>query len=243
MAVKHLYDTHCHLDLFKSQDDMIRRIEEFEIYTVAVTNLPVLFKKLQENISSKYIRPSLGFHPELILHYKHHIPQMWDLLNETRYIGEVGLDFKTGNGFKELQVSFFNELIERCNKLGNKILTIHSRQSANEITSIIGGSFSGKVIMHWYSGSKTTLQHAINNGYYFSINYAMVKSNSGKELIKLIPLERMLLESDAPFIKFDNKPFTPIEIKHIVYELSIILGFDFMKMTSILWSNFKTLIE
>jgi len=240
--VNHLYDTHFHLDLFKSKDEIIKSIEEFQIYTIAVTNLPVLFKKLKGTLSSKYIRPALGFHPELLFQYKHHIPQMWDLLNESRYIGEVGLDFKTGTDFKELQISFFTELVERCNSFGDKILTIHSRQSAKEVVSIIGGSFNGKVILHWYSGNKSTLQHAINNGYYFSINYAMVKSNSGKELIKLIPLERMLLETDAPFIKFNSKPFTPIEIKHIVDELSVILGLDYMKMTSILWSNFKTLI-
>ena len=99
MATNHLYDTHCHLDLLKNQADIISKIEEFKIYTIAVTNLPVLYKKLQVNITSKYIRPALGFHPELILKYKHHIPQMWDLLDEARYIGEVGLDFKTGYEF------------------------------------------------------------------------------------------------------------------------------------------------
>ena len=146
----HLYDTHLHLDLFKCKDNIIQEIEEHRIYTIAVTNLPVLFKKLKDNLSSKYIRPALGFHPELLLQYKQHIPQMWDSLSETRYIGEVGLDFKTGGEFKELQFSFFEELIERCDKLGQKILTIHSRQSANEVVSIIGASFNGKVIMHWY---------------------------------------------------------------------------------------------
>jgi len=243
METNYLYDTHCHLDLFKNQDDIIRDIEKSKIYTIAVTNLPLLFRKLHDNLSSKYIRPALGFHPELILQYKHHIPQMWDLLNEVRYIGEVGLDFKTGNEFKELQVSFFKELIERCNKLGNKILTIHSRQSASEITSIIGASFNGKIIMHWYSGNKTTLKQAINNGYHFSINYSMVKSNSGKELIKMIPLERLLLESDAPFIKYKKEPFTPMDIKKIVKELSTLLSIDYNRMSAILWSNFKTLIK
>lgn len=242
MDTNHLYDTHCHLDLLKNQSDIIREIEKSKIYTIAVTNLPLLYKKLQENLSSKYIRPALGFHPELISKYKHHIPQMWDLLDEARYIGEVGLDFKTGYEFKELQVSFFKELIERCNKIGNKILTIHSRQSANEITSIVGASFNGKVIMHWYSGNKTTLKRAINNGYYFSINYSMVRSISGKELIKKIPIERLLLETDSPFIKYKKEIFTPLDIKHVIEELSIVLCIDYQSMSTILWLNFKTLI-
>jgi TatD DNase family protein len=130
----HLHDTHFHLDLFKPVNEILNEIETNKVYTIAVTNLPVLFKKLNEQITSKYIRPALGFHPELLLQYKHHIPQMWELLPETRYIGEVGLDFKTGKDFKELQVSFFTELIDRCNQLEGKIVTIHSRQSADVVT-------------------------------------------------------------------------------------------------------------
>lgn len=241
--VNHLFDTHFHLDLFDSQEEILREIEVNQIYTIAVTNLPVLFTKLKDSLSSKFIRPALGFHPELLSQYNHHIPQMWKLLNETRYIGEVGLDFKTGKDFKELQISFFTELIERCNIFGDKILTIHSRQSASEIVSIIGADFKGKVILHWYSGSKTTLKKAIDNGYYFSINYSMVNSNTSKELIKLIPLERLLLETDAPFVKFNNKPFSMLGIKDIVKELAFMLNLDQLDMTTILWSNFKTLIK
>ncbi len=239
----HLFDTHFHLDLFESQEEIVREIEVNQIYTIAVTNLPVLFTKLNNSLSSKFIRPALGFHPELLSQYNHHIPQMWKLLNETRYIGEVGLDFKTGNEFKELQISFFTELIERCNIFGDKILTIHSRQSSSEIVSIIGAGFKGKVILHWYSGNKTTLKKAIDNGYYFSINYSMVNSNTSKELIKLIPLERLLLETDAPFIRFNNKPFSMLGIKDIIKELASILSLDQLDLTTILWTNFKTLIK
>lgn len=241
--VNHLFDTHFHLDLFDSQEEILREIEVNQIYTIAVTNLPILFTKLKDSLSSKFIRPAIGFHPELLSQYNHHIPQMWKLLNETRYIGEVGLDFKTGKDFKELQISFFTELIERCNIFGDKILTIHSRQSASEIVSIIGAEFKGKVILHWYSGSKTTLKKAIDNGYYFSINYSMVNSNTSKDLIKQIPLERLLLETDAPFVKFNNKPFSMLGIKDIVKELALILNLDQLDMTTILWTNFKTLIK
>lgn len=241
--INNLFDTHFHLDLFESQEEIIKEIEVNQIYIIAVTNLPVLFTKLKDSLTSKFIRPALGFHPELLSQYNHHIPQMWKLLNETRYVGEVGLDFKTGKDFKELQISFFTELIERCNIFGDKILTIHSRQSASEIVSIIGANFKGKVILHWYSGNKTTLKKAIDNGYFFSVNYSMVNSNSSKELIKLIPLERLLLETDAPFVKFNNKPFSILCIKDIVKELALMFNLDQMEMKSILWTNFKTLIK
>lgn len=238
-----LYDTHCHLDLFESKEKIIKEINDNQIYTIAVTNLPVLFTKLNNSISSKFIRPALGFHPELLNQYKNMIPQMWPLLKETRYIGEVGLDFNTGIKYKELQISFFSELIERCGVFGNKILTIHSRGSADEIVSIIGDNFKGKVILHWYSGNKTTLKKAIVNGYYFSVNYSMVNSNNSKELIKLIPLDRLLLETDTPFIKFNKKPFSMLGINDIVKELAFTLNYNESGMLKILWNNFITLIK
>jgi len=241
--VANLYDTHFHLDLIDSREEIIKVINENQIYTIAVTNLPVLFTKLKDSLSSKFIRPALGFHPELLSQFIHQIPLMWSQLNETKYIGEVGLDFKTSKDSKDFQISFFTELIERCDLLGDKILTVHSRQSADEVVSIIGAKFNGKVILHWFSGNKTTLLRAINNGYYFSINYSMVNYNSSKDLIKLIPLERLLLETDAPFVKFNNKPFTPVNIKYIIKELAIIFNLDHLKMSSILWSNFKSLIK
>lgn len=238
-----LYDTHFHLDLFKPLSEIVDEIENNQIYTIAVTNLPVLFKKLNEGISSKYIRPALGFHPELLFQYQHHIPQMWELLPQARYIGEVGIDFKTGLEHKNLQISFFTELIEQCNKLGDKILTVHSRQSADVVTSIIGSNFNGKIILHWFSGSKLTLNSAIKNGYYFSINNSMVNSKSSIELIKMIPSDKLLIETDAPFVKLNNKPFRPIDIPRIIERLSMILENDIDRMTSILWENFNSLIR
>ena len=91
--MEYLYDTHFHLDLQKNRVAAIREIEEHQIYTIAVTNLPDLYRKESGEIASKYIRFALGFHPELVHQYKSQIPLMWDLLPDARYIGEVGLDF------------------------------------------------------------------------------------------------------------------------------------------------------
>ncbi len=112
---KHLHDTHFHLDLFNENFiSVAKKIEKEKIYTIAVTNLPPLYneliKKLKDNY--KYIRPSLGFHPELIGEYHNLIPKMWELLPQAKYIGEVGLDYKTGNSFKTKQIIFFETLIE-----------------------------------------------------------------------------------------------------------------------------------
>lgn len=240
--INHLYDTHCHLDLFEDFDNTVNEIVQNQIYTIAVTNLPILYSKLKNRLNTKYIRPALGFHPELLFQYQKNIPDMWKLLPEVKYIGEVGLDFKTGKEYKSLQISFFEELIFQCNKLGGKILTVHSRMSADEIVSIIGSDFNGKVILHWYSGSLTTMKKAIDNGYFFSVNYAMLNSDSGKRIINMIPSNRILIESDAPFIKVQGRFFRPTDLIAITSSLSSHQNISLENMRSILWTNFKDII-
>ncbi|WP_417876136.1 TatD family hydrolase [Winogradskyella sediminis] len=243
---KHLHDTHFHLDLFNENlFSVAKEIEENKIYTIAVTNLPPLYNKLVKNLKGdyKYIRPALGFHPELIGQYQNLIPKMWEILPQVRYVGEVGLDYKTGNNVKDKQISFFETLIEKCDRQGGKILTIHSRRSSEDVVAIIGSGFNSKFILHWYSGNMSTLKLALKNGAYFSINYAMTKSAFGKKLISNIPIDRWLLESDGPFIKFNEERLTPIHNIHTISNLSRITGFSSEIIMEILGKNFKSLIR
>jgi len=237
-----LFDTHSHLDLMPNLNDTICAIESKRIYTIGVTNLPVLFTNFSRKINSKYIKPALGFHPELIERYQKYIPEMWNLLPEARYIGEVGLDFKVAKGSKEIQIRFFEELISRCNSLGGKILTVHSRSSEADVVKIIGDNFNGRVILHWYSGSMTVQDKAVENGAFFSINYAMTNSTAGQKIIANIPLERLLLESDSPFIRINKAPFSTLDIYLVVTRLAEIKKISYIDMLSILCSNFKKLI-
>lgn len=239
-----LYDTHFHLDLQKSRSDTLSEIERNKIYTVAVTNLPPLYEKLKKEVDSKFVRIALGFHPELIGQYQKYIPDMWRLLPNVKYIGEVGVDLKTGKDSKSQQISFFEELINRCNIFGNKVLSVHSRMAAPEVVSVIGEKFSGKIILHWYSGSNQTLYKAIENGYYFSVNSAMLNSNSGRKVIENIPNSRILIETDSPFIQVDgllNNQLT--HIQKIITQLSILKKIEHNELQDMLWNNFLSVIS
>lgn len=237
-----LYDTHFHLDLQESRSEILKEIESNKVYTIAVTNLPPLYEKLNNEINSKFVRFALGFHPELIGQYQKYIPDMWRLLPDAKYIGEVGIDLKTGKDSRILQVSFFEELIEKCNTLGNKILSVHSRAAASEVVSIIGKNFNGKIILHWYSGTIQNQKQAINNGYYFSVNYAMLNSDSGCKVISMIPDDRILIETDSPFTSINGHIYRPSEIGKITEKIAIIKNTSTEFMQNILWNNFKTMV-
>lgn len=195
---EHLFDTHFHLDLQKDRVAAIREIEERQIYTIAVTNLPDLYRKESAEIASKYIRFALGFHPELVYKYKSQIPLMWDLLPEVRYIGEVGLDYTEKDGQDE-QTEFFSELVERCRYDSSKIMTIHSRRAVKKVLEILGDNYRFKAILHWFTGNKDELRKAVELGCFFSINGAMMRSKRFLDMLPLIPSNRILLETDSPF--------------------------------------------
>lgn len=239
-----LFDTHAHLDLSPNLYEEVERIENLRIYTIAVTNLPPLYTIFKSKITSKYVKPALGFHPELIEQYKKYIPQMWDLINEAKYIGEVGLDYKIAINSKETQLSFFEALIHKCDDLGGKILTIHSRGSVDDVLSIIGNRFNSKYILHWYSGNLKNIDLAVNNGAYFSINNAMFNSNNGLKIVNHIPINRCLLESDYPFVLNNNKtPFKVTDINETVNNLAKIKKIDYDEMLSVLNVNFRNLLR
>lgn len=204
--MEHLYDTHFHLDLQKDRSAVIREIEQNQIYIIAVTNLPDLYRKEIREIKSKYIRLALGLHPELVHQYKNQIRLMWDLLPEARYIGEVGLDFVDITHQQE-QVAFFSELIERCRYDEKKFITIHSRRAVSKVLEIVGHNFQFKPILHWFTGNREELQEAVGRGCYFSVNGAMLGSKRFLDMLPIIPPDRIILETDSPFT-FLNKTYT-----------------------------------
>ena len=98
-----------------------------------------------------------------------------------------------------------------------KILSIHSRKAEKEVLRLLIENGVKSAIFHWYSGPLTLIDEIVKAGFYFSINTAMIKSKSGQEIIKRIPINYLLTESDGPFIENEGIPIRPKNLS-IVYE-------------------------
>lgn len=239
------FDTHLHLDLFANPKEILNAIEDRKCYSIAVTNLPQVFLKTKDLcVDSKYVRPALGYHPELVYKYNNQFELFYELLNETRYVGEIGIDNlrKNLDDFNT-QKQVFEKIIEACAEKKDKILTIHSRRAEKEVISIIGNNFPGKAILHWYSGSISDLEKAISYGFYFSVNYSMTQSKNGINIIKNIPYDRLLLESDSPFIGVMRDSLTPVDLHLVIQEITKIKNSTLPELSYILRNNFKALIK
>lgn len=233
-----------HFDLYKDRIDVLNYIEESGSYTIAVTNLPDLYERyLHLNDGRKFVKYALGFHPELAQQYSHQIGKFDRYLSTTKFVGEVGLDYSTkDSNNRATQDRIFSHIVQSCSSEKNKILTVHSRQAEKRTLELLKNLSDCNVIMHWYSGSISVMDEALSRGYYFSINHQMLNSANGRKIIDNLPLDRVLLESDAPFTTGMGKTYT-VEFQNRIYRyLCEHAGATEEEMSSILRQNFKTLL-
>lgn len=237
------FDTHMHFDLFKDRQKIINYCNNNRIYTIAVTNLPNLYEKYyNQNIQSKYLKIALGFHPELVSEYKTQIKKFDQYATTTKYIGEVGLDYSSNDKEnRNDQKIIFDRIVQTCNTFGDKVLTVHSRKAENDVLSILENN-PNKIIMHWFSGSLKQQELALSNGYYFSINHQMLQSKNGRRIIDSIPIERILIESDAPFTNGLDMYYNVDFMNNIYDYLSITRHIEISELSIILKDNFKRLL-
>lgn len=238
-----LVDTHFHLDLHKNVKEIAEYIEKNEIYTIAITNTPSVFEHTEKLcINKKFLRSALGLHPELVSSRQHELALFKKLIKKTKYIGEIGLDFSNSNeNERKIQSVVFKQIIDWCSSEKNKILSVHSRKAEKEVIDIIGSSFKGKVILHYYSGPLKQLERAIDAGFYFSINHSMTKTKNGRTIISRIPIEKLLSETDAPFVTFGNNSSDQLE--ETISNISQIIYLDPNKIKEQIFANFKRVIS
>lgn len=204
-----MFDSHNHIDLVKNMVDYARMCQNYNLGIFAVGTTPRAFEQEVGFLHAfNNVKVGLGYHPQLVGSGYDDITLFEKLIYKSRYIGEVGLDFsKEFLQTKDRQIKAFERVIHLCENAGDKVISVHSLKAVGTVLDIIekNKQCNGNIyILHWYTGSVPQLRRAIRLGCYFSINPKMLKTKSGFEIIKEIPIERMLIETDAPFAVSHN---------------------------------------
>jgi len=238
-----MIDTHCHIDLYKNPIKIIQDCEKSGITVLGMTNLPSHFEMGYPHvIPYKKIRLALGMHPLYVEQHENEYPAFLRNLSKTSYIGEVGLDFsKEGFSTKEIQLKSFHRILNEL-KGKKKILSIHSRRAEKEVFNLLLEYNIKNAIFHWYSGPLSLIDEIVKSGYYFSINPAMIKSVNGKKIISKIPLNKILTETDGPFVEVNSRIVVPNDIVFIIEYLSVLLAKTFKEIELLIQDNFNILI-
>ena len=195
-----IIDTHCHFDMMPNPEGYISAKEKAGDIVIGMTNLPSHFKMGQSHlIGYKHIRLALGLHPLLAAENRKELTLFKRLVDQTSYIGEIGLDFsREGIATKNEQISVLREVLATI-KGKKKIVSVHSRNAEKELLDTLCEFEIKNVIFHWYSGPVDLIPSIIERGFYFSINESMCRSKNGQSIIGKIPREKILTETDAPY--------------------------------------------
>lgn len=226
-----IVDSHSHLN----HEDFINNIDEYmkEAKENGVTHFLCVGWDLKSSIdavsiANKYsnVFAAVGVHPSDIKKMKEDdFNKIEELLNNEKVvaIGEIGLDFywDKDKNVQEQQKEYFIKFIDLANK-HNLPVVIHSRDAINATYEILNEHRVNKGgVMHCYPAGKEYVDRFVKLNFYFGIGGVVTFKNavSIKEAVKIIPLDRLLLESDAPYLT--PVPFrgTQNHSKYIKYSL------------------------
>lgn len=195
-----IIDTHCHFDMMPYPEAYISEREIVGDVVIGMTNLPSHFRMGRSFLKEyKHIRLALGLHPLLAAENKQELALFRKLVDHTSYIGEIGLDFsREGIAFQNEQISVLREILAEL-RGKKKIISVHSRRAEKELLELLIEYDIKNVIFHWYTGPIGLIDNILDRGYYFSVNEAMCLSKNGRAILKKLPKERILTETDAPY--------------------------------------------
>ena len=241
-------DAHTHLDFFEDNiDKAISEINDLKILTVANSMNVESYEKNKEYAKkSKYIIPTFGIHPWEAKNFKGNLEEMLPYIEESKLIGEIGLDFfwEEDETTYEKQREVYYFMLEEASKR-RKVVSIHTKGAEEEILSSLEKLNYNKAIIHWYSGSLETLKKFINLGCYFTISVDLGYEDKALEVLNLIPMDKLLIETDGPTaLEWVNGEYAyPRDIIDIYKKVSEIKNIDINTLENIIQENFKKVIN
>ena len=238
-------DAHCHLDQYPRPQAEAEACEDTRTYTITVTNLPWEFSRTRGYVvGRRFVRAGVGLHPELVTQFPHAGRELLPLLREAKYVGEIGLDYTRATADeRQLQRQVFASVVEECERLGGRVLTIHSRRAAKDVVEILRCVKRSRVFLHWYSGTMRILEQATAIGCFFSANPAMVRSASGREVVRAIPGDRIVTESDGPYVTLHGEVLRPSQMRAAMMEIAAIRGEDPEAFSARVLHNFRQAVS
>ncbi len=247
-------DTHTHLDFDSYNEDreiVIQRAIENDISAIITIGTNIESSIESVNLSGKYaaVFAAVGIHPSDCLEateqdYKH----LEELAHNEKVvaIGEIGLDYYRMYAPKEVQIESFRRQIRLAKKL-NMPLIVHNREAHEDVLKIIEEEDAGAVggVFHSFTGDDKFLERILLNNFYISFTGNITfKKSEAEPLIRHTPAERLLLETDSPFLTptpLRGKRNEPAFLIHTATKIAEIKNLSNEELGSITSGNAKTL--
>ena len=250
-----MIDSHCHLDhepLKSDLSNIIKRSKDVGIEKLLTISTSIeSFQKIKDIINEdEIIFGTIGIHPHETDNNEISIDYMVKNFEENPKIigiGETGLDFYYNNSDKEKQIKSFKKHIEASIKT-NSPLVVHSRNAEDETFEILN-KYQGeklKILMHCFTGSKNFAEKLLKLNAFFSASGIITFKNSIdlQETFKILPLEKILIETDSPYlapVPNRGKKNEPSFLAYTAQKLAEIKDLSKQEITKITTKNFNNL--
>ena len=252
-----MIDSHCHLDhepLLSDLSNVIQRSKDVGIEKLLTISTSFeSFSKVKDLINrDEMIYGTIGIHPHESSTNIITSKQIIENLSENSKIigiGETGLDFYYNNSEKDKQIASFKQHIEASIKT-NIPLIVHSRDAEKETFEILNEykNENIKILMHCFTGSKEFSEKLLSLNSYFSASGIITFKNSVdlQSTFKIIPENRLLIETDSPFlapVPNRGKKNEPSYLLFTLKKLADLRNISENKLINITTNNFNRLFE
>ena len=248
-----MIDTHAHLDMLKTEDDLLESVKKLDYIITIGCDIDEIYKAV--DIANRYenVFASVGFHPydvkDLDLEKINLLKELVLKNSKVVAIGETGLDYYRDITPKKKQWKFFEKQIELAKELGLPVI-VHSRNADKDTIKILEqyAPFKDSGIIHCFGGDIEMMEKSVDLGFYISFagNITYPKANGLREVLKRTPLDRLLLETDSPFLSPQKRRGKPNKPSNIFYTLEFVaefLGIDREELEKITDENAKKVFK
>ena len=255
-----LVDSHCHLnfkDFHNQVDRFVKSSEENGIgFLQTICTKPEEFPEIIKiAANNKQVYCSYGIHPCNVPLTNQDILKSKIILSVLKHpkvisIGETGLDYHySPNNPKQQQISFIEHI--KAAQASGLPLVIHTRDAEEDTYEILKENLSKKnfkAVMHCFTGTMQFAKKCLDLGFYISFSGIITFQNaeSLREVVKLVPSDRILVETDAPFltpVPHRGKPNEPAFVRYVAETIADVKGVSFKEIAESTTNNFFKLFD
>ena len=205
-----IFETHAHFDdeaYDKDRDTLLKSLNFHGVEALVNVGASMASSRQSIELAKEYpfIYAAVGVHPEQVEELNEDtMKKLEEMAKEEKVvaIGEIGLDYYYDDVPREIQKKWFKEQLNLAVKLKKPVI-IHSRDAAQDTMEMMK-KYQGKLtgIIHCFSYSKECADFFVKSGYYLGIGGVVTFSNAKKlkEVVKEVPLDRIVLETDCPYL-------------------------------------------
>ena len=249
-------DSHCHInfpDLAANLSDVLAQMRQNEVVSALCVSVNLADFPQVLALAEQYphIYASVGVHPDYEGVEEPDVARLVELARHPKVIaiGETGLDYFRLKGDLEWQRTRFRNHIRAARESG-KPLIIHTREAAADTLRIMSeeNAAEARGVMHCFTETWEVAEAAMAMGFYISFSGIITFKNAKqiKEVAQRVPLERMLIETDAPYlapVPHRGKLNQPAYVKHVAEEIALLRGISVDEVGQRTSENFERLFK